>query len=120
MKYLLVFLLLTQQAFGYEVKFLNQGEQAPFQGYLMEPALEKQFRLLDKELDYNKKLVVSLEQINKSYEEQVSIMQTRIDNQSKELKEYRNDNGFLTKYGMFLLGAATATIVAFAVKKASQ
>lgn len=117
---LLALILFTNTAFGYEVKYLDQGQAAPFAGYLIEPKLEKEFRLMDKELEYNKKLVVSLDAINKSYQEQVYVMQTRIDNQSKELKELRTSDSFLSKYGLFILGCLTTTAVAFAVNRASN
>lgn len=120
MKYLLILVLLTQQAFGYEVKFLQKDQPAPYDGYLFEPKAEKELRLLDSEFVYQKKLTVSLEQINKSYEEQVQIMQSRITNQSKQIQDLQDNNGMLSKYGFFVLGVVSATLMAYAINQGTK
>ena len=112
--------LLCNSSYSYEVKYLEVGQVAPWPGYSFDVPSEKKLRLWDSEYEYQKKLSVSLESINKSYEQQVSIMQTRIDNQQKEIKELNENDGFLGKYGLFLLGCITTTAIAFAVNKVSQ
>lgn len=117
---LIIINLLCNSSYSYEVKYLEAGQPAPYTGFLFDVPSEKKLRLLDSDFEYQKKLTVSLENINKSYEQQVSIMQTRIDNQQKEIKELNDSNGFLGKYGLFLLGCLTTTAVAFAVKQAAK
>lgn len=75
---------------------------------------------MDKELDYYKKLTVSLETINKSYQENSVIMEARIDNQQKYIEKINHNDSFLNKYGMFILGVLTATASAFAVKQVTK
>lgn len=119
MKYLLIFILLTQQAFA-QVVHLGVGQPAPYEGYLFDPKQESELRLTDSELVYQKKLTLSLNEINKSYEEQVSIMQSRITNQTKQIQELENSNGFFGKYGFFILGVASATLMAYAINQGTK
>jgi len=121
MKYLLLLMLIIQPAFGYEVKYLPKGSVTTFEGYLIEPTLEKDMRYNLIELDYQKKLNTSLVEINNSYVENTKIMQTRLDLQRVQLeKSYENKEGFLGKFGYFLLGAATATLITFGVARSYQ
>ena len=120
MKYLVLLLLLTNTVQAFNIQYIKAGEVAPFTGFLMEPAMEKSVRFQDLELDYQKKLNFSLEAINKSYQNSEVIMQTRIDNQQKQIQTLSEGNGFFSKYSFFLLGIATATAAAFAIKQVTQ
>ena len=107
MKYVILLLLLTNTAQAFNVKYLEVGDKAEFQGFLFEPSAEKKFRFMDIELDYQKKLNVSLEEINKSYENNQVIMQTRLDNQQKQIVSLTEGNGFFSKYG-FSIGMSNS------------
>ena len=121
MKYLLVFLLSIQNVFALEVKYLEQGQNAPYTGYLISPETENHFRLIDTELQFQTKLNNSLTIINKSYEQTITVMQNRIDLQQQRVEElYSRENSIWGKLGFFLLGAAAATLITFGVAKASK
>lgn len=120
MKYLLLLALLTNSAFGYNLTFIKKDAPAPFQGYLIDEQMEKSFRYMDQEFTYQTQLVKSLDEINKSYSDQVTIMQSRITNQTKQIQELQEGNGFFSKYGMFLLGCLTTTAIAYTINKATK
>ena len=94
MKYIILLLLLTNTAQAYNIQYIKAGDVSPMTGFVIEPAMEKAVRFQDLELDYQKKLNVSLDTINKSYENNQVIMQTRLDNQQKQIVSLTEGNGF--------------------------
>lgn len=123
MKYLNLILavsLFTQPVIASEVKFLEKGQTAPFTGYLIEPKLEQEFRLLDKKLEFSTKLNTSYENLVKSYEANEAVLNKRIEVcqvQNEKLAKPKSDIG---KFGYFILGAATTILIMFAHGKINK
>lgn len=104
-----------------DVKYLKQGEQAPFTGYLFSPEKEQELRLMDSDYKYLEKVNLSLTNMNKYYEANETVMNARIDNQSKQIdtltsRVAKTDNTLLS-IGMFVLGAVVAGGIAVGVTK---
>ena len=115
---------IPQQCFGYDVKYLIQNSPAPFTGYLISTDTEKDFRIMNDELEYEKKINVSLKNVTKAYEDTNVVMQTRITNQETQIdhltKKLGDSDSLFSKIGMFLLGSVVATAITFSVAKASR
>lgn len=122
MKYLslILILVLATPAQAVEVKFLKQGEPAPFTGFLFDSEGEKHFRLLDQKLAQSEALNKAYENLVLSYDKNETILNRRIEicqEQNEKLAKPKSDFG---KYGHFLLGAATAILIMFAHGKINR
>lgn len=122
---LLLILLLSNQAVAEpKLVYLEKDNLAPFTGYLINPEMEKQFRLMDSELDYQKKLNLSLKSITKLHEENESIYIKRLENQQKQIDNLSErivkDDSIWGKLGMFLLGSASTILIAYGVTRATR
>lgn len=106
------------------VKPIEKDKPAYFTGFLISDDTELHFRLLDQELTFQKNTNLTLDKINKSYEATTNIMQARIDTQQKHIESLTDrlgrDDSLWGKLGMFLLGAATATVMAYAVTRVTK
>lgn len=127
MKYLILiaFLFSSLTAHADDVKYLKQGETAPFTGYLFTPEKERELRLMDVDYKFVKDLNLSLTNINKVYEDNTKILEERITNKDKQIDNLterlsEKSDGILSKIGMFLLGAAVTTGIAYGVAKATK
>jgi hypothetical protein len=122
---LILILLLSNSAIAEpKLIYLEKNEIAPFTGYLINPEMEKKFRLLDSELDYQKKINLSLKTINNLYEENELIFIKRLENNQKQIenlnKRIIREDSIWGKLGMFLLGGLTTTLLSFGVNRASK
>lgn len=116
---MMIGLLTTQLSFA-EVRFLEKGQQAPFTGYLFTPELEKEFRLMDKKLEFSTQLNTSYESLIKSYEGNEAILHKRVEicqTQNEKLAKPKSDLG---SFGYFILGAATTILIMFAHGKINR
>jgi hypothetical protein len=117
---ILIGILLTQSVLAAEVKYLEKGQTAPFTGYLIEPELEKEFRLMDKKLEFSTQLNTSYEGLVKSYAANEAILNKRVEIcqvQNEKLSKPSSNLGWM---GTFLLGAGTAILIMFAHGKINK
>ena len=98
-------------------KYLPKGEPAPFSGYLLSPEKADKVRLITIDLSLSKKTNDILTQQNTLLQTQVAQSQEHINNLNKTLVDSK-DSAFLSKIGMFLLGATSATVIAWGVSRA--
>jgi hypothetical protein len=110
----LISLLVPSLVFAQDVKYLEQGQAAPFTGYLVSPDMEKKFRLMDKKLEFSTQLNTSYENLLKSYEANDMIQNKRIEICQKQNEKLLNGTTKLDGIPMFLVGAATAILIMFA------
>jgi len=109
--------LASQSVFAQEVKYLEKGQTAPYTGFLFTPDLEKEFRLMDKKLEFNVELNVSYENLIKSYQGNEALQNKRIDICQAQNEKLAKPKSSLEGVGSFLLGVATTLLVAFAYKQ---
>lgn len=125
MKYiscLLIFLISISSFANEQMIFLKKDDKALFQGYLISEEYEKKFRLTNEELIYEKNLNTSLSKINKLYEENLTILDSRILNQQKHIDNLNKtiqetDNSFFSKAAYFVLGALITGTIAYGIYK---
>jgi septal ring factor EnvC (AmiA/AmiB activator) len=116
----LLALTLALNAFAEEsVIPISRGEIAPFDGYLINQERAERFRTLGIELQFvNKNLQLVSEQ-NVLLNDQLNLASKQIGDLNKQLTDVK-DTSLLSKIGMFVLGAGTATLMAFAVSRSIQ
>lgn len=119
-------LIVTLLTFGVNVAAndvvrLEQGNPAPFSGYLFSDQVEKQTRYRLIEADYTDKRNQQLQTIISNYEQQISIYDKRLElykNTSEELAKQvvsNKDVSFWEKSLYFILGATLTGIVSYGV-----
>lgn len=97
--------------------FLPKGGIAPFTGYEISPQKAESIRDDSIDLDTAKKVNSNLTEENALLSQRLANSQSQDDYLSKQLVSER-DNSFLGKLGMFALGAAAASLVAFGAARA--
>lgn len=116
--FMLICLLLTYVRAD-EVKFIKKDEPAPYEGYLFSPEKEKEVRYTTKRLE-------TVENLNQLQEEKVFLYEKRLEIRDKQLDALSNrvvdekNDSFLSKAGMFILGALVTTGIVFGVQKVSR
>jgi hypothetical protein len=95
---------------------LDKGEPAPFSGFLLDPARAQRAHLIDLDLQ-------TCIKVSDLKSQEIEIGNTRIINANKEIDHLserlaKEQDTFWKSVGMFVLGAATATAVAFAASRA--
>lgn len=118
-RFIIIFLigLISSNSFAEEVVYLEQSKPAPFTGFLITEKKAERIRLIDIE---NKTIKLSNEMLvkeNSLVNEQLNIYRNHSDKLAKDLVQER-DSGVFGRFGLFLLGAATATLITFGVKQA--
>jgi hypothetical protein len=91
--------------------YLPKGNAAPFSGFLITE--EKANKIRQKDLD--------LELANKSLEikiKEIELFEGRISRANNEIDRLSKKDGFFTKVGFFILGAAVTTVVAYGASQA--
>lgn len=123
MKKLLVFLLILSNTCFADVKFLNKGDVAPFEGFLFDRKAEMNLRLTEEKLEFCDKSKDILNSLNKDQEDRYNIMTDRlkirdqqIDTLAKRVVESR-ESFWVTNIGFFILGALVTTGVAYGVSR---
>lgn len=124
-KFLILLLLFTTTVQAeYVVKYIPKGTVTDFDGFLITPDTEKQFRLTDQELIFADSLILSYKTIIKSYDDNNTIMETRINNLQKQnetlIEQQSKLDGTFSKVAMFLLGAATTVLISYGVHQATK
>lgn len=119
---LLAILLSFQAVAQDDVVHLNQGNPAPFDGYLFSPSKEKELRLLDSNVNYYKSLNNSLDIINKAQSDNLDKMSQRLTIRDQQLdlvtKRLSETNaGFFEKAGFFILGSVITGVIGYGVYK---
>jgi hypothetical protein len=115
MKYLAIILIFIHSvALADDAKYLTKDTPAPFTGYLISPEKAEKVRLMDIDLKAALKTNQLLQGENDLLEQRLQNMTTA----NVELAKQINDNSIWGKVGIFVLGAATATVIAFAAVRA--
>lgn len=121
-KALILLLILSNTCFA-DVKFLNKGEPAPFEGFLFDRKAEMNLRLTEEKLEFCDKSKEILNSLNKNQEDRYNIMTDRlkirdqqIDTLAKRVVESR-ESFWVTNIGFFILGALVTTGVAYGVSR---
>lgn len=109
---LILLLLFSSNVLADQVVQIEQGQSAPFSGYLMDK--EKSIRVfkLDVELDFAKKNVEVLTYQNNLYKDQLTKNTEYIKSLNEQLVSQHSDN-FWTKTLYFILGAGLTGLVAY-------
>jgi hypothetical protein len=120
MKLLLILLVTMNTAFA-GVTHIKKGEAAPSDGYFITYEQEKKFRQINEENEQNKKVIITLKDLQVTQDRQIAILQDRLVIQqehnaflSSRIDSSRSD-GFWNKTFHFVAGAAlmgTATYLA--------
>lgn len=100
-----------------EPLYLKQGTAAPYSGYLVPQKTVNDARNLSLQLDSQKTVNSLLTQEQVVISERLTNSQTEVSTLSKELASER-DNSMLSKVGFFVLGVASATVMAYGVSRA--
>lgn len=121
-KIVALILLISTPVFGdVNVVHLLPGATAPFEGYLFTPKMEQSFRLTDAKLDYQTQINAELTAVNLNYQDEVKVMNERINNQQAEIKELNSKvNPFFGKEFYFVLGAVLSGLVGYSVYRSSK
>ena len=111
---IITFIALESSRASDPVVALEQGDKAPFKGFLFSPAREKELRLLDVSLGYYKDLSNSLMIINKAQEDSLNKFEARLEKKDQRIDQLSNrDNSFFEKAGYFLLGAVITGVISY-------
>ena len=107
MKFILSLLLISSISFAGEVKYLEQGDPAPYNGYLFTITKELEVRLLNEKLPVLEKKIQLQEDI-------AQIMEARIKNDKEYISslEKKQDFQSLKELGYFVLGAVLTGFIA--------
>lgn len=121
----LLILLYSVNVLGDDIKYLPKDTPAPFAGYLISPDFELKFRLMDKELDYMKKVNEGNLRIIKGQEDSLTIMDQRIVNQHKQIDNLvnsvaREKNDMLSNVGFFLLGSIITGLIGYGIYRGTK
>lgn len=115
---IIILRLLNVSCFAAEVTLLDAGQPAPYAGFLFTRIKADEFRLLD----INYKLSVTTNEIltkqNVLLNEQLDKANANVTRLADQVVKERND--LWSNIGMFLLGAAATTLVAFGVSRATK
>lgn len=106
-----------------EVKYLRQGEPAPYTGYLFDSEEERRVRNLDQEVVVQNQKIEVLTKINKNTLElydlankRAEVWQKQSDDLSKQLVAQKKDD-FFTSAFYFTLGAVLTGLTAYGVSR---
>ena len=121
MKKLSVLVLITfsLQAFAQDAIPLKKGEYAPFSGVLFTNEKANELRLTDLKLQESQEVISLLTEKGKLQEQRLELRDKQIDALSKRVVD-NGDSAFLTKLGMFILGALVTTGIAIGVNRATK
>lgn len=116
-KLIALILLMTTPVFGdTNVYHLLPGQVAPVEGFLFTVSAERQLRLTDSDLNYQKQINAELTAVNLSYQDEVKVANERINNQQAEIKELNSKvNPFFGKEFYFVLGAVLSGLIGYSV-----
>jgi len=111
--FLLIFSSLAQA--DQESVALKAGDKAPYDGILLSIPRAERVRLMDIDL-------TSCLKISDLKDKELSIQDLRITNANKTITELsekvsKKEDSLLSSIGMFLLGAATATLITYGVSQ---
>lgn len=112
MKYLMILCFITQSLFAQDATVLKKGDPAPFDGVIFTKEKEKEIRLMTE----TKKL--QDEKID-LYDKRIALRDKQLDSLAERVVEQKDESLF-TKVGMFILGAAVTTGVAFGVSRIAK
>ena len=125
MKKLLIFILLFSQmswAAAPEIQeplLLNQGQPAPYTGFLLSRDKVDSVYKLSIDLDFQTKKADILSSENQLLISQNDRNKDFIETQSKQISSMKENSTF-TKIAFFFLGAACATLVAYGAARAGK
>jgi hypothetical protein len=116
---LLLIVLTPLNALADDAKFLEKGQIAPFDGFLLDREKATKVRLLD--IDYQEALKTKdyLQKDNEVYIQRLDNMKNYNDRLAKENVELR-ENSIWSKLGFFVLGALVTTGIAYGVTRATK
>lgn len=122
MNKLIIFLLIALtplNSLADDAKFLEKGQAAPYDGFLLDREKAAKVRLLD--IDYQEVLKTKdyLQKDNEVYVQRLDNMKNYNDRLAKENVELR-ENSIWSKLGFFVLGALVTTGIAFSVSRATK
>lgn len=120
MKRLFVFTLIFSVIYSCNVRaqdsvLLNQGDPAPFPGFLLPPEKIKELRNDSIDLNYYKKANENLNLQIVDYDKRVNLYIQQNDKLSERLA--KSETGFFERVGFFILGAAITGLIGFGVYK---
>lgn len=116
MKKLLLILIISSHALADDAVYLEKGQAAPFQGYLISEEKAEKIRLMDIDLKLQNRANELLTQENTLLRENINYSREHVKDLNKQLVESRSS--FFGKFGVFLLGAATATLITYGTARA--
>lgn len=116
---LLVLLAFSTQVLAQDAVPLKKGEYAPFSGVLFTNEKANELRLTDLKLQESQEVIKLLDERSRLQEQRLELRDKQIDSLSKRVVE-NSDSAFLTKLGMFILGALVTTGIAIGVNRATK
>lgn len=129
MKYINVFVILSligNLCYAEDVTFLNQGDKAPYTGYLFTESKTKEVRIQLLERDSYKALNDSYEKTNvwlkqniDLKDQQITIVSQRNDDLAKALREEKTANNW-ERIFYFAIGVLATSAAVYGVKKITQ
>lgn len=126
MKLLVLILSFASISATAQVKYLEQGQQAPFTGYLFSPDKEQEARQnteavqhLRKLDEYNQKIIQLKDEEIQLINGQKQMWQKQSEDLSKQLQAKEN-SGFWKQTLYFGLGALVTTALAYGVNQATK
>ncbi len=109
-------LIITNNAVAdYDTVHLLQGQEAPFTGFLLDPARSQRAQFLQMDLDQAKK-VTDLQK------QDIDVLNQRINNLSKDNTDLQSQIGTSNYklYAAFIVGIITTVAVSFAITKTTK
>lgn len=108
----------------FDIKYVQKGQTVGYDGYLMTPETEKNFRLLSVDFDYYKALNTTLTNINNVQANELKIVDERIKNKDEQIGKLTDrlasQDNFFSKLGMFMLGAGITMGLAWGLNNATK
>lgn len=122
----LIAIVIHNQVFAEDVKYLNQGETAPYNGFLFTVKRSEELRKMELDLDKYKYLNESLNKsltyqndIAAKKDEQIKLYEDRNDVLSKRLQEERSMTS-LERFGWFALGVISVGLATYGINQATK
>ena len=115
---LLVFSLITP-AFADQSTYLDKGAVAPYPGFLLDHEKAGKVRLLSIDLEEAVKTRDYLTKDNEVYVKRLENMTTQNDKLATQLADAR-DTSLWSKLGLFILGAATTTLIVYGTSRVTK
>lgn len=124
--FLMISLIISNNAYADSAVFLEEGKPAPYSGYLFTETAGQKLKVRLVEADYYEKMLSSLEtqinlyeNINKTHNEKYNILLEQNDKLAKTLHSQQSLNNW-ERIGLFGLGILTTVLVLYGVKQATK